>query len=161
MATSSVEQHGNESAGYRSGTRCTKPYGLGRQKKYERRKTCQEASDSGRCDLRRFYMAGLVRKHGPKSFGKRLIAERLRERGVIPEARRKPTRSIAGRKNDRHATTSQLVGNREDHRSPDIHIEDCRVESGMGCEAKRLIHLSGRSDHFTAEVEHHVLDQHR
>jgi hypothetical protein len=29
----------------------------------------------GRCDLRRFYMAGLVRKHSPKSFGKRFIAE--------------------------------------------------------------------------------------
>src|SRR3954464_12570266 len=111
--------------------------------------------------LRCFGVAGLVGKNRAKSPGKLFIAKRLRERGVFSETRWKLARPIAGRENNRHAPTAKQVCDRIHYGPADIHIQDRGIEAGVTCKAKSLPHFSGRANHLAAEVEHHLLDQHR
>src|SRR5215203_1121731 len=112
-------------------------------------------------DLRCFRVAWLVAQHGAKRLGKLFIAKRLRERGVFSETRWKLARPIAGRENNRHAPSAKQVCDRIHYGPADIHIQDRGIEAGVGCQAKSRLHFSGRANHLAAEVEHHLLDEHR
>ena len=111
--------------------------------------------------LRCFGVAGLVGKKRAKGPGKLFVAKRLRQRGVFSETRWKLARPIAGRENDRHAPSAKQVCDWIHDGPADIHIEDRGIEAGVGCKAKSLLHSCGRANDLAAEVEHHLLDEHR